>query len=112
MTLALERSAPFNLDFEREFRWYLGHAGADVAGRFLDSMLATLRMLASQPESGRRRKFRHPALRDLRSVRVRRPFHKILIFYRLTEDTVQAWRLMHGARDLPRRLSEPPGSGT
>jgi hypothetical protein len=55
----------------------------------------------------RRRKFRHPLLRDLYSFPVEHPFQKILIFYRVTENILQAWRLMHGARDLPHRLVEP-----
>jgi hypothetical protein len=33
-----------------------------------------------------------------------------LVFYRLTETELIAERLMHGARDLPRRLVEPPGA--
>jgi plasmid stabilization system protein ParE len=45
-------------------------------------------------------------LRDLYSFQVERPFQNILIFYRVTENALQAWRLMHGSRDLPRRLVE------
>ena len=33
-----------------------------------------------------------------------------LVFYRLTETELIAERLMHGARDLPRRQVEPPGA--
>jgi hypothetical protein len=29
------------------------------------------------------------------------------MFYRVTADTLQLVRLMHGARDLPRRLTQP-----
>jgi len=32
-----------------------------------------------------------------------------LIFYRHDGERLFAERLMHGARDLPRRLVEPPG---
>jgi toxin ParE1/3/4 len=109
MKLSLERSEQFTSDFDQQYRWYLGHSGERVAESFLNAVIDTLSALAAQPDSGRRRHFRHPALRDLRSVRVQRPFHKILIFYRSTADSLQAWRLMHGARDLPRRLVSPPG---
>jgi hypothetical protein len=37
-----------------------------------------------------------PELVGIRSFRVERPFHRLLLFYR------------HGSRDLPRRLREPP----
>ena len=79
----------------------------EIAEHFLRAVADTLPRLAEQPDLGRRRKFRHLMLRDLRSFQVERPFNKILIFYRVTENTLQAWRLMHGSRDLPRRLVEP-----
>jgi len=37
---------------------------------------------------------------------VTRQFGWYVDFYRSTEQALQAWRLMHGARDLPRRLIE------
>ena len=39
-----------------------------------------------------------------------RQFDKLLIFYRVEAGTLNLIRLMHGARDLPRRLIEPPES--
>ena len=33
-------------------------------------------------------------------------FRKYLIFYRVTTDAIQVLRVVHGARDLPTRLSE------
>ena len=63
MTLALHRSDEFNRDFDLQYRWYLEQAGEAVAERYLNAVLATLRLLATQP-LGRRRKFRHPTLRD------------------------------------------------
>lgn len=110
MKLLLHRAEDFNADFDQQYRWYLREASEEVAERFLAAVLATLRSLAGLPDLGRRRKFRHPALRDLRSLRVNPPFEKILIFYRVTDDKLEAWRLMHGARDLPRRLVESPGA--
>ena len=103
--LPLQRLDEFNADFNQQYRWHLERAGEDVAGHFLDAATATLCLLAEQPELGRRRKFRNPRLRDLRSFPVKRPFQKILIFYRVTEKGLLAWRLMHGARDLPKRLA-------
>ena len=50
--------------------------------------------------------FMEVPLQGLRSFRVEPPFDKLLVFYRSTEQALQAWRLMHGVRDLPRRLIE------
>lgn len=108
MKPAPRRAIEFNADFDRQYRWYLEQAGEDVAERFLEAMKRTLRRLSEQPELGRRRKFRNPALRNLRSHRVERPFDRVLIFYRLTDGGLEAWRLTDGARDLPRRLAELP----
>jgi hypothetical protein len=38
-----------------------------------------------------------------------RPFQRMLVFYRVSGDVLNAVRLMHGARDLRHRLAEPPG---
>ena len=111
MKLPLHRAEDFNADFDLQYRWYLAHAGEEMAERFLAAVLATLNTLAARPDLGRRRKFHHPALREIRSFRVNRPFERILIFYRVTNETLEAWRLMHGARNLPRRLIEPPDAG-
>jgi toxin ParE1/3/4 len=110
MKPSLRRHDDFNSDFDRQYRWYLEQAGEIVAERFLKAVLITLGALVDQPESGRRRNFRQQALQDLRSFRVEPPFQKTLIFYRVTNDALEVWRLMHGARDLPRRLAEPPPS--
>ena len=110
MNLALHRSDDFNRDFDLQYRWYLEQAGEAVAERYLQALLGTLRLLATQPGLGRRRRFRHPALRGMRSFRLASPFEVHLIFYRHDAGQLFAERLMHGARDLPRRLVEPPGS--
>ncbi len=110
MKPALHRSDYFNRDFDLQYRYYLARAGEEIAEQFLEAVLATLRLLMSQPEAGPRRKFRHPALKDIRAFRLARPFGLHLIFYRYAGTELFAERLMHGARDLPRRLPEPPGS--
>jgi plasmid stabilization system protein ParE len=85
-------------------------AGEALAWRFFTAVDSTLATLARRPDLGRVRHFRNPRLRGLRSFRVEPPFDRLLIFYRAPESTLQAWRLMHGARDLPHRLVEPPGN--
>ena len=80
MKLTLHRADEFNADFDQQYRWYLEQAGEAVAERFLDAAAATLCLLAEQSDLGRRRKFRHPRLRDLRSFQVKHPFQKIFDF--------------------------------
>lgn len=109
MSLALEKAEAFREDFALQALWYVREAREDVARRFEPAVDATLRRLCAQPDLGRARQFRHPKLQGLRSLPVARPFQRFLVFYRVAGGTLQAVRLMHGARDLPRRLSEPPG---
>ncbi|MGD0252904.1 MAG: type II toxin-antitoxin system RelE/ParE family toxin [Verrucomicrobiota bacterium] len=107
MKLSLHRAEEFNADFDQQHRWYLEQAGEELAERFVTAVENTLQFLPTQPDLGHRRKFRHPALVGIRSFRIEPPFQKILIFYRYTTSELSAERLMHGARDLPRRLAEP-----
>lgn len=107
MSLAIEKSPIFHTDVTNQFGWYFDEAGEDLAWQFFKSVDQTLLKLARQFDLGRRRRFRNPMLQGLWSFPVVPPFNKFLIFYRVTNDTLEAWRLMHGARDLPRRLVEP-----
>src|SRR5262249_31006648 len=110
MKLLLHRADEFNSDFDQQYRWYLKVAGEEVAEGFLHTVESTLKLLLLEPELGRRRKFRNPLLVGLRSFRIGSPFGKLLIFYRHNATELFAEHLMHGSRDLPRRLAEPPGA--
>jgi toxin ParE1/3/4 len=110
MSGPLRRSPFFTADVQEQFAWYWDEAGEDVAWHFEVAVERTLLAIARQPGVGRERHFHHPALQSLRSFRVETPFTKLLIFYRLQDDCIEVWRLMHGARDLPRRLLDPPDS--
>lgn len=107
MSLLIVKSPEFHADVTHQFRWYQGEGGEALAWRFFDSVDMTILKLSERPDIGRRRRFRHALLRDLWSCQIQSPFRRLLIFYRVTGDTLQVWRLMHGARDLPRRLAEP-----
>jgi plasmid stabilization system protein ParE len=108
MSLAIHRAEFFITDFEREFARYVEVAGVEVAWRFQTSLDVAVFKLSNQPDLGQVRHFRNPNLREMRSFRVERPFHKLMIFYRVEPGVLKVVRLMHGARDLPRRLVEPP----
>lgn len=111
MSLALHKASAFEADVVRQFEWYQEMAGEAVSWRFFEAVDTTLLGLARQPGLGKARRFSHPELRGLRSFRVQPPFQAHLIFYRQTDRELSAERLMHGARDLPRRLREAPGAG-
>jgi plasmid stabilization system protein ParE len=107
MRLALHCSADFHRDFDQQYRWYLERAGETLAERYFRAVLATLHLLMRQPDMGRERNFPHPMLRGIRSFRLVAPFQVHVIFYRHTSSELFAERLMHGARDMSRRLLEP-----
>ena len=112
MSLGLQKADAFLEDFTLQALWYVREAGDEVARRFQKAVDSSLRSLCEQPGLGRVRRFNHPKLRGLRSFAVEPPFQRFLIFYREDAVSLQAVRLMDGARDLPRRLVEPPRSGT
>lgn len=109
MRLAIQKADSFKTDFERQFAWYVENADDAVAWRFQAALDTTLLKLARQPDLGRLRRFRHPTLQGLRSFQVAPPFNSILVFFRAEGAALRAWRLMHGSRDLRRRLVELPG---
>jgi len=110
MSLTVRRSDWFIGDLEHYAAWYQSAAGWEVAERYLRAVSATLAKLANMPGLGRPARFSAPVLRNLRLCPVERPFEQYLIFYRHDEATLYVERAIHGAPDLPRRLTQPPGA--
>ncbi len=106
--MKVRKSDNFIADVERQFEWYVVHAGWDVAERFLSAVEVTCQLLSKHPHLGPRGGFTHPRLRDWRFLVVSRPFGKHVLFYDLTGDAVVFRRAMHGHRDIQTRLLEPP----
>jgi toxin ParE1/3/4 len=111
MTLPIRQSEDFDKDFDLQFNWYLARGGPSVAEKYLAAVNLTLELLAQQPGLGRKRRFQHQDLQGIYSRRVEPPFNSQLIFYRQFPEGLVAERILHGARDLPRRLRQPPGVG-
>jgi toxin ParE1/3/4 len=111
MSLMIRRSDWFIGDLEHYAAWYQREASWEVAERYLSAVSTTLARLAAMPGIGRPARFSAPVLRDLRLYPVNRPFEKHLIFYRQDGAILYVERAMHGARDLPRRLAQPPTAG-
>jgi plasmid stabilization system protein ParE len=105
----VRKSDEFIADIERQFEWYATHAKWAVAEQYLAAVEATCGLLGQHPLLGPSGGFTHPRLRDWRFFVVFRPFGKHVLFYEITGDAVVLRRAMHGHRDLPRRLLEPPG---
>ena len=109
MSLRVQRSEWFVGDLEHYAAWYDHEAGWEIAQHYLEAVAATLIRLSEIPNLGHATNFEAPELSGLRCLRVRKPFQKHLIFYRYNETRLFAERAVHAARDLPRRLLQPPG---
>jgi plasmid stabilization system protein ParE len=100
--MTVQRSERFDTDVERQFRWYLLETDLDpvdalaLAIRFAEAVDAALEVLRRNPEIGRRRFRTYPDLAGTRSWRVRKPFHRFMIFYRLEGGVLFAERFLEG----------------
>jgi toxin ParE1/3/4 len=105
----LVRFAPwFDADLHFRAAWYAERGGNQLAERFVSAVEATVSKLAENPQHGRRSFPKDIDLVEIHSVLVERPFHKYILYYRFTAEVLVLERLIHGARDLPRRLRESP----
>lgn len=110
MSFAVVRAPWFDQDILATAGWYAEQAGMDVADGWRQAVSDTLAKLARLGPRGRPRRFRSPQLRGIRAVTVEPPFQVHLVFYRADEATISVERVLHGARNLPRRLRQPPGA--
>jgi len=110
MSLVLRKAPLFIGECELQYEWYYHRAGEKTAERYLSALDGSLALLVHHPGAGPLRRYKHPLLKGIRSFRVSRPFDRHLIFYRFDDSTLYAERVIHGMRDLPRRLLEPPES--
>ena len=110
MSLRIQRSEWFIGDLEHYAAWYDRQGGWEVADRYLRSVAATLARLSEMPGIGHLTAFPAAELKGLRCLLVERPFQKHLVFYRHDATTLYAERIVHGARDLPKRLTQSPGA--
>jgi toxin ParE1/3/4 len=109
MIRVIRQSDLFWADMLKQVNWYREKAGPEIAERYVNAVESTLQDLTRNPGLGRPRFQHQPKLNGIRSWRVERPYNRNLIFYRFDEKILTAERLIHGARDLPRRLIQPQG---
>lgn len=104
--MSVQRSARFDNDLERQFRWYLLETDLDpadalaLAARFAEAVEAALEVLGRNPEIGRRRFGTYSDLVGMRSWRIPKPFHRFIIFYRIESGILSAERLLEGHSQL------------
>ena len=108
MSLLLRQSDYFWADLLTQVDWYREHASPEISDRFVDAVQATLHQLTRTPGMGRVRFVDWPEFEGIRSFRIQRPFHRLTIFYHHDDKTLFADRLIHGTRDLPKRLQQSP----
>lgn len=100
--MIVRRSERFDTDLERQFRWYLIETDLDpvdavaLATRFADAVDSAIEWLRRNPHIGRRRFGTYPDLAGTRSWRLRKPFQRFMIFYRIEGAILSAERLLEG----------------
>jgi toxin ParE1/3/4 len=107
MSLEVFLSERAEQDAVLQYRWYFNQVDLELAERYLSALNHTIEKIASHPSLGVKRSFAAPELSGVRSLPLERPFDRHLIFYRRKEG-VSIERIMHGSRDLTRRLLEEP----
>jgi len=82
---------------------YLSEAGNRTALAFIDELQRAYRQIARYPESGSPRYAHELDLPGLRSWPLKR--YPFLVFYVVTEDYIEIWRVLHSERDIPAWIS-------
>ncbi|MXW46295.1 MAG: type II toxin-antitoxin system RelE/ParE family toxin [Gammaproteobacteria bacterium] len=91
-------------DIDEAIEHYLTEAGAKIANQFTDTLQATIQSVSSQPKAGSPRYAHELDMVGLRCRKVGKfPY---LIFYVERNTEIDVWRVLHGARDIPRWLRE------
>ena len=100
------RRALAEQDIEEAIDRYLTEGGADLALRFVDALEAATRHIARHPATGSPRYATAIDLPGLRFWPLKR--FPQLVFYVEHGDAIDAWRVLHGQRDIPAWLSNEP----
>lgn len=92
-------------DTDEAAEHYAREAGIDVALRFLDAVELAYRRIVESPWAGAPVTAFEARLAGLRFWPVP-GFEAILVFYVASPGVIEVVRVLHGARDLPKRLEE------
>ena len=83
---------------------YLAQDNVDIGISFLAAVETSLKRLAKFPLVGKQREFPNKQLRDVRMWHVK-GYENYLVFYTVTERTIEVIRVLHGSRDIERLFS-------
>jgi toxin ParE1/3/4 len=108
MSLRLEIAGQAEGNISSQYEWYCKTATEEVAEDYLMAVRQTINRLSAQPGIGSARKFRRRSLAGIRAIKVESPFDAFLILYPYDESVLKVEYVIHGARDIPRRLHEDP----
>lgn len=91
-------------DIDEAVNYYLSEAGSDAATRFIDAIERTINQISRTPQSGSLRFAYDLEIPDLR-VRPAARFPHV-VFYVVSDEAVDVWRILHSRRDIPSALSD------
>ena len=92
-------------DLEGASEYYRREAGEQTALDFIDAVERAVKRIRRSPHVGSLRFAYELAIPDLRAWQVQRfPY---VVFYVVTDEEVDVWRMLHTRRDVPATL-EPP----
>jgi toxin ParE1/3/4 len=92
-------------DVEEILDYYLDEDAEQAAMGFIDALERAYVHIGEHPSTGSSRYAFELDLPGLRSWPLAR--YPYLIFYVEREEHVDVWRVLHGKRDVPRRMQEP-----
>ncbi len=111
MSLRVVYTDDFPADVAKQARWYARQRDEALALDYARAVEATLEFLAQNPQLGVLCAYPESQLAGLRFYLLEKPFHRHLLYYRISGEELIAFRVVPGARDLPRRLLDPPEVG-
>jgi plasmid stabilization system protein ParE len=106
----VRKTDDFIADVERHYAWYFSNASIEVAERYLSAVEAACTLLAAHPLIGAPLHITHSRLASWRFFVTLRPFQRHILFYEMVGADLVLRRAMHGHRDLPTRLLDPPAA--
>ena len=98
MSRGIRRAARVRQDLVDIYTYIHGRSPG-AAEKVLHSIEANIRSLSDSPGIGRYWASSDPRFQGVR-IAVVRPYRNYLIFFRLVDDTVEIYRVVHGAREL------------
>lgn len=93
-----------NRDVDETIAHYLKEGGEEVALSFVDALERAYRHIGRHPASGSSRYASELRLQGLRTWPLGRFPH--VVFYVETNECIDVWRVLHGARDIPAWMQE------